>query len=55
MPWPCNWRQREALPPLLLSKAERGYRLFHNTPPATPVKAGDVAIDAATRRWRLSA
>ena len=37
--------QREALPPLLLSKAERGYRLFHNTQPA-PVKAGDVAIDA---------
>lgn len=38
--------QRQALPPLLLSKAERGYRLFHNTPPA-PVKAGDVPIDAA--------
>jgi inorganic triphosphatase YgiF len=38
--------QRQALPPLLLSKAERGYRLFLNTPPA-PVKAGDVAIDAA--------
>jgi adenylate cyclase len=37
--------EREALPPLLLSKAERGYRLFHNTRP-TPVKAGDVAIDA---------
>ena len=38
--------QRESLPPLLLSKAERGYRLFHNTPPA-PVKAGEVPIDAA--------
>ncbi len=37
--------QREALPPLLLSKAERGYRLFHDTP-ATPVKAGTVPIDA---------
>jgi adenylate cyclase len=35
-----------ALPPLLLSKAERGYRLFLDTPPA-PVKAGDVPIDAA--------
>lgn len=38
--------QREALPPLLLSKAERGYRLFRGTLPA-PVKAGYVAIDAA--------
>jgi adenylate cyclase len=38
--------QREALPPLLLSKAERGYRLFHDTP-AAPVKAGTVPIDAA--------
>ena len=38
--------QRLALPPLLLSKAERGYRLFHNTP-AAPVKAGEVPIDAA--------
>ncbi len=37
--------QRQALPPLLLSKAERGYRLFLDTPP-TPVKAGEVAIDA---------
>ena len=37
--------QRQALPPLLLSKAERGYRLFLNTPPA-PVKAGNVPIDA---------
>jgi inorganic triphosphatase YgiF len=36
--------QRQALPPLLLSKAERGYRLFFNTP-AAPVKAGEVAID----------
>ena len=36
----------QALPPLLLSKAERGYRLFLDTPPA-PVKAGDVPIDAA--------
>jgi adenylate cyclase len=38
--------QVHALPPLLLSKAERGYRLFLDTPPA-PVKAGDVPIDAA--------
>ena len=38
--------EREALPPLLLSKAERGYRLFLNTP-ALPVKAGEVPIDAA--------
>jgi adenylate cyclase len=38
--------QRQALPPLLLSKAERGYRLFHDTP-RLPVKAGDVSIDAA--------
>ncbi|KAF0165196.1 MAG: hypothetical protein FD157_1548 [Rhodocyclaceae bacterium] len=38
--------QRQALPQLLLAKAERGYRLFRNTPPA-PVKAGDVPIDAA--------
>ena len=38
--------QRQALPPLLLSKAERGYRLFLDTP-AAPVKAGDVPIDAA--------
>ena len=38
--------QRQALPPLLLSKAERGYRLFRNTPRA-PVKAGEVPIDAA--------
>jgi inorganic triphosphatase YgiF len=38
--------QREALPPLLLSKAERGYRLFHDTAPA-PVKAGGVPIDAS--------
>jgi adenylate cyclase len=37
--------QRQALPPLLLSKAERGYRLHLNTPPA-PVKAGSVPIDA---------
>ncbi|OHC67917.1 MAG: hypothetical protein A3H93_04140 [Rhodocyclales bacterium RIFCSPLOWO2_02_FULL_63_24] len=37
--------QRLALPPLLLSKAERGYRLFLATPPA-PVKAGEVPIDA---------
>ncbi|NJD35291.1 MAG: CYTH and CHAD domain-containing protein [Betaproteobacteria bacterium] len=37
--------QRQALPPLLLSKAERGYRLFLNTP-AQPVRAGKVAIDA---------
>jgi inorganic triphosphatase YgiF len=36
--------QRIALPPLLLSKAERGYRLFLNTP-ATPVKAGNVQIN----------
>jgi adenylate cyclase len=38
--------QTQALPPLLLSKAERGYRLFLDTPPA-PVKAGSVPIDAA--------
>ena len=38
--------RRQALPPLLLSKADRGYRLFLNTPPA-PVKAGEVPIDAA--------
>ena len=37
--------QRLALPPLLLSKGERGYRLFLNTP-SGPVKAGTVAIDA---------
>lgn len=37
--------QRQALPPLLVSKAERGYRLFHHTPP-TPVRAGEVPIDA---------
>ena len=37
--------QRLALPPLLLSKAERGYRLFLDTPPA-PVKAGTVPLDA---------
>jgi inorganic triphosphatase YgiF len=38
--------QRQVLPPLLLSKAERGYRLFLDTP-AAPVKAGEVAIAAA--------
>lgn len=38
--------RRQALPPLLLSKADRGYRLFLNTPP-TPVKAGDVSINVA--------
>lgn len=37
--------QRQALPLVLLSKAERGYKLFLNTPPH-PVKAGGVAIDA---------
>lgn len=37
--------QRQSLPPLLLSKAERGYRLFANTP-MRPVKADKVAIDA---------
>ena len=37
--------KRQPLPPLLLSKAERGYRLFHNTL-QQPVKAGKVAIDA---------
>lgn len=37
--------QRQALPPLLLSKADRGYRLFQNTSTG-PVKAGDVPIDA---------
>jgi len=38
--------QRQALPPLLLSKAERGYRLFLDMPTA-PMKAGEVPIDAA--------
>ena len=38
--------QRQALPPLLLSKAERGYRLFLDTP-QRPVKAGDVPINSA--------
>ncbi|MDD5249704.1 MAG: CHAD domain-containing protein [Rhodocyclaceae bacterium] len=38
--------QRLALAPALLSKAERGYRLFHSTPPA-PVKAADIALTAA--------
>lgn len=38
--------QNQAVPPLLLSKAERGYRLFLDAPVA-PVKAGAVAIDAA--------
>ena len=37
--------QRQALPPLLRSAAERGYRLFLDTP-AAPVKAGAVALDA---------
>ncbi len=37
--------QRQTLPPLLLSKAERGYRLFNNTP-TQAVKAGRIAIDA---------
>ncbi|TRZ99714.1 MAG: CHAD domain-containing protein [Rhodocyclaceae bacterium] len=37
--------ERQALPPMLLSKAERGYRLCLNTP-AGPVKAGVVLIDA---------
>ncbi len=36
--------QRQALPILLVSKAERGYKLYLNTP-AQPVKAGGVAID----------
>jgi inorganic triphosphatase YgiF len=36
--------QRQALPLLLVSKAERGYRLFQNTPMAS-VKAGLVPID----------
>ncbi len=35
--------QSLALPPLLLSKAERGYRLFRNTV-REPVKAGAIAI-----------
>jgi adenylate cyclase len=38
--------QRQALPPLLLSKAERGYRLFLDTP-SLPVRASAVAIDDA--------
>lgn len=37
--------QNNSLPPLLLSKAERGYRLFFDTP-RVPVKAGGVPIDA---------
>ena len=37
--------QRQPLPPLLTSKAERGYRLFLNTP-SGPVRAGDVPIEA---------
>ncbi|MDO8787749.1 MAG: CYTH and CHAD domain-containing protein [Sulfuritalea sp.] len=37
--------QSQALPPLLLSKAERGYRLSLNTP-SVPARAGDVPIDA---------
>lgn len=36
--------QRQPLPPLLLSKAERGYRLFQGSP-AQAVKAGPVAIN----------
>ena len=36
--------QRQALPLMLVSKAERGYRLFLNTP-QQPVKAGGVPID----------
>lgn len=36
--------QRQALPLLLLSKAERGYRLFLNTS-SHPVKSGNVAIN----------
>ncbi|MDO8932039.1 MAG: CHAD domain-containing protein [Rhodocyclaceae bacterium] len=37
--------ERTPLAPALLSKAERGYRLFHGTPPA-PVKAVDIALEA---------
>jgi len=37
---------RIPLAPALLSKAERGYRLFHGTPPA-PVKAGAISLHAA--------
>lgn len=36
--------QRQPLPPLLVSKAERGYRLFLDTPPR-PARAGGVPID----------
>lgn len=36
---------RQTLPPRLLSKAERGYRLFLDTPPS-PVKADVVPIEA---------
>lgn len=38
--------ERVGLAPALLSKAERGYRLFHGTPMA-PAKAEEVALDAA--------
>ena len=37
--------RNQALPPLLLSKAERGYRLFRNTPPR-PERAGEIDIRA---------
>lgn len=36
--------QRVCLTPALLSKAERGYRLFENAPSA-PVHAGDIALE----------
>ncbi len=38
--------QRVPLAPALLSKAERGYRVFLGTQPA-PVKAGEIRLDAA--------
>lgn len=39
-----QFAQRQSLPLLLISKAERGYQLFLNTP-AQAIKAGSVAID----------
>ena len=39
-----QFAQRQSLPLMLISKAERGYRLFLNTP-AQAVKAGGVPID----------
>lgn len=49
--------QNQALPPLLLSKAERGYRLLRNAP-SKPTRAGDVdlsADDAPVAAFRIIA